>query len=505
MRKSFSFIIIFLSFVAAINGDFVTINYYSTPVKVLPHDNAYKLGSAQKGDSFKVIQKEGDWYHIQYNNLPAWVHSRYVVESAQPASDEKEARAAVSPEPSAALRPSQEKPVLQPPKPIEPFPQQYVPKKNADPAQPKKGPGKNQPKQPRDAVEPTTGPAQTDSLPAGIRLDAGKTTRTESPGARNASETLSWGKKSPGFKFPLLPIILALAAVAGVLLFIVFALKGLKRPPPIPERELKNGPSRSGMDALIIAKSKITIFNSLTDSSVTIPDFLSEMGFKVHFASDLSNARTYLLHYIPDVIIVDWKLEPNIQNAIASIVSGSGSSVNIAVVFYNVPNPASIPNEAGANMQAHFLGMTLSDQDISRIVVPLFRFNKREKRFKESVQATALEGEIQKGNLAEVLQFIEMGRKTGCLYIVVDSPFGLVYFEQGRILYAVSPAEKGEKAVIRMLDLEKGYFHFVMNKITSNRNCNNSCLEIVAEWARIQDEADRRKGNPGNNKSNGKK
>jgi hypothetical protein len=250
-----------------------------------------------------------------------------------------------------------------------------------------------------------------------------------------------------------------------------------------------------GMDALIIANAKINIANPLTNSSVPITDYLTEMGFKVHFYSDLSNAKTHLLHYVPDLIVVDWKLEYNIQNAIASILSDNKTTTTNVVLFYNVPDLSSTLKKADTLANVHYFGSSLSDQDISKIVLPLFRIDKKEKRFKKSIQATALEGEIQVGNLAEVLQFIGMGKKTGCLYIVdaKGESYGLIYFEQGQVVYAMSPALKDIDAVLEMLDLTSGHFHFVMNKVSPIKNSNHSCLEIVVEWTRIHDEAARQK------------
>jgi hypothetical protein len=493
MRKNITLILLFLSLGAAINGDYVTISYYSTPIKILPHDDAYKLGNAQKGDTFRILQKEGDWYHIQYNNLPAWVHSRYVVEPQRDAAAEKDASTAPLPEQNTPAKPIQEKPI--PPAP-EPGSQQNYMKKGMETGQPRKAAGKGQSKQPHDNAPIAKIPGKRDTLPAELNQRGNAPQEIKTPVLAGSPDQLTPDKREATIPLPLIEIIIAILAAIGVALLIIFLLKG-KRP---QKRTIRNGPSRPGLDALIIAKSQVSIFNRLTNSTVPLTEFLSEMGLKVHSHPDLSNARTYLLHYVPDVVIVDWKLEHNLQTSIASILSESKTTVNIAVIFYNVPNPSSMSSEDGTIMQAHFLGVALSDQDISKIVVPLFRFSKKEKRFKESVQATALEGEIQKGNLAEVLQFIEMGKKTGCLYVVVDSPYGLIYFEQGRILYAASPSDKGRNAVINMLDLEKGYFHFVMNKVSTNRNCNHSCLEIVAEWTRIHDEADHGQEAPGNNK-----
>jgi hypothetical protein len=285
--------------------------------------------------------------------------------------------------------------------------------------------------------------------------------------------------------------IIAIAlGLLGLVLVVALVIRKLSKP---RKQQLKIKRMHFGMDALIIANAKINVANPLTNSSIPITDFLTEMGFKVHFYSDLNNAKTYLLHYVPDLVVVDWKLEDGIHNAIASILSGSKAATGNVVLFYNVPDLSPTLKKSDTNINAHFFGSTLSDQDISKIVVPLFKIDKKEKRFKESIQATALEGEIQEGNLAEVLQFIGMGRKTGCLYVVdaKGESYGLVYFEQGQVVYAMSPSLKGINAVLEMLDLTAGHFHFVMDKVSPNKNSNHSCLEIVVEWTRIHDEAAR--------------
>jgi hypothetical protein len=89
------------------------------------------------------------------------------------------------------------------------------------------------------------------------------------------------------------------------------------------------------------------------------------------------------------------------------------------------------------------------------------------------------------------MQFIEIGRKTGCLYTVIDKPFGLIYFEQGRLTYAATQTRQGRDAVFEMLNLKKGHFHFVLDKTSQTKNVDLSTLEILMEWTKTVDEAHR--------------
>jgi hypothetical protein len=479
MRKKIISVFLFLSFVVNINGDYVIVSEPEAPVKVLPYDNAYGLGTAHKGDSFKILFEKDDWYHIQYNKLPAWMNSRYVIVKLLDTLEKAETPASSSTQPNTASHPVLDKSSPVPPKVPDATFRQNDLKKNAETRTSKKISGKNQSKQVQ-----TNAPAPIKSVPMDNNVVSSTIKQKDTVPQRDLHprnivvDSSVNAKKEPGIPISLFWIILFVLALVGLILLVSFSLKRNNRP---RKRNLRIRRSHLERDAVIIANSKINIFNTLTNSSINLTEFLSDMGFKVHFYSDLNNAKTHLLHYVPDVIVVDWQLEQNMQSSIISILSESKITVTMTVLFYNVSSPASMMEKVDEIIHAHYLGATINDQEISRIVSPLFKSSNKEKRFRESVQATALEGDIQKGNLSDVLQFIEMGNKTGCLYIVLETPYGLIYFEKGRILYAASPAKQGKEAVVEILDLTTGHFHFVMDKSTPNRNANHSCLEIVAE------------------------
>jgi hypothetical protein len=243
-------------------------------------------------------------------------------------------------------------------------------------------------------------------------------------------------------------------------------------------------------DLLIIAHSEKDVQLSLTDSSTSLSKCFSEIGFKVNYASDMDHARNLLMHYLPDVVVVDWQLGDNVKQAVESVLMNRTSTANILVIFYNVPDVASV-TQSQVIPNAQYLGISFSDRDIFRLVTPLILTESETKSVRRSVESSALGGEIGQGSLIEVMQFIEIGGKTGCLYIVIEKPYGLLYFEQGRLTYAASQAKQGREAVFEILGLTTGRFHFVLDKVSETKNVNLSTLEILMEWTKTVDEAHR--------------
>ena len=283
-------------------------------------------------------------------------------------------------------------------------------------------------------------------------------------------------------KIPAIVVISLLgASIALVLIFVViFIVISLKR------QKFKKSSLRR--DVLIISHSEKEIQYSLTDSATTLVKCFSEIGFKVSSASGVDHARTLLVHYAPDVIVIDWQIEKNIYSTMRSIVSDKDTASSILVIFYNAPDPTEI-SKRNTVQNMFFLGLVFSDRDIFKIVTPLIMTGESHRAVKKSVQTSALEGDIRLGNLLEVMQFIEIGKKTGCLYITTNSPFWRIYFEQGRITYAASKTVLGKDAVFDILNLKEGHFHLVLDKVSQTKNVNLSTLEVLMDWTKVKDEA----------------
>ena len=247
-------------------------------------------------------------------------------------------------------------------------------------------------------------------------------------------------------------------------------------------------------NALILAKEAKTVQFMLTNTTTPIERCFSEIGFNVNITKDSVTARQSIEHSQPDIVLVDWNFEPAIFAKIENLFARLSSSSTITYfLFYNVPDPSKAP-ESKVLKNVSFFGPTLSDRDIFKVVTPLIVNNEYDsKNVQASVQRCALQGEINGGNLLEVLQFIEIGRRTGCLMVETKGPFGLVYFDNGKIVYAAAGTRwQGADAVYAILNQPTGKFRFVLNKHPKNANLNLSTLSVLMEWTKEKDEASKR-------------
>jgi len=243
-------------------------------------------------------------------------------------------------------------------------------------------------------------------------------------------------------------------------------------------------------NALILAKETKMVQFMLTNTNTPIERCFSEIGFSVNITKDSVTARQSIEHSQPHIVLVDWNFEPSIFVKIENLFSRLSSSSTITYfLFYNVPDPSQAP-QSKVLKNVSFFGPTLSDRDIFKVVTPIIINNESEsKNVQASVQRCALQGEISGGNLLEVLQFIEIGSKTGCLMVETKGPFGLVYFNNGKIVYAAAARWQGADAVYAILNQPTGKFRFILNKFPKNANLNLSTLSVLMEWTKEKDEA----------------
>jgi hypothetical protein len=246
-----------------------------------------------------------------------------------------------------------------------------------------------------------------------------------------------------------------------------------------------------------LAKESKHVQYMLTNAKETMERCFSEIGFKVIVAKDSVIARNIIENSMPDLVLVDWNFETAILAKIDNLFARLAVQIMPHFLFYNVPDPTSVP-PCKALRNVNFLGLSVVDRDIFKIVTPLLvhkaETEQSAKDIQKGVQRCALEGEIAGGNLLEVLQFIEIGSKTGCLMIATGEPFGLVYFNEGRITYAIAKGPDGGpihgvEGVYEILNQSSGKFRFITNKQPKVANLNLPTLSVLMEWTKEKDES----------------
>ena len=239
---------------------------------------------------------------------------------------------------------------------------------------------------------------------------------------------------------------------------------------------------------LLISNATTLVKSYLTNDITPLKTSFTELGFSVKTATNFTDANKLIFNFMPDAIAIDWNIEKDALTTMELMHSSKSTITNIFVIFYNVPesfNPETdnkIPN-------AQFLNLSFSDKDLFNIITPLIITGENQQEITKSVETAALQGPVQNGSISDVLQFIEIGRKTGCLLIEEQKPTGIVYFKDGTINYAVSRQNRAENAIYDILSLNSGRFSFVLDRQPKTPNCSISILGVLMQWAKENDEA----------------
>jgi uncharacterized protein YraI len=452
--------------VSAVAGQLEVIQ--NANIRSEPNNTAPVIGSAREGAIVSLIEEQGTWYKIQHEGREGWIFNRLANPIARSSAEDMFTRQNI-----AALPPAPE------------TEEQY---------------------QPRYAQVIRDNTHILETLAPGSPLlhiaRRGEVFILDSEGESWCrivyEDTIGWVRRTSVEIFDTRPTTSTIVSEAkSVLIFIliggviILAIFGI-----VTYRHIQLDRKRKTYvqkNVLIIAKDSKPVQHTLTNAMTTMERCFSEIGLSVNVARDSVTARNCIEHNMPDLILVDWNFEASIYTKIDNLFVRMAQAANPCFLFYNVPDLSAIPT-AKALRNVSFLGLTVSDRDIFKVVTPIIARADAEspKDIQKSVQRCALEGEIAGGNLLEVLQFIEIGSKTGCLMIETKGPFGLVYFRDGMIIYAAAAKGQGVDAVYAILDLPFGKFRFITNKHPKTANLCLPTLSVLMEWTKEKDEAGRR-------------
>ena len=155
-------------------------------------------------------------------------------------------------------------------------------------------------------------------------------------------------------------------------------------------------------------------------------------------------------------------------------------------LFYNAERPETLAPPA-VLPHAHFLGLAFASQQVMEILAPAFEFEPVSGE-PEKATGAIFEGTLSENSLPEILQFLEVGKRTGLLSLETEQPAGVVNFEEGEITSAQTHTREGTEAVFEMLGLNRGKFRFFPGKVIHRSDSRLSATSILMHWAQRLDE-----------------
>lgn len=202
-----------------------------------------------------------------------------------------------------------------------------------------------------------------------------------------------------------------------------------------------------------------------------------EIGFQVFFSETLQIE----LEKYPTMIAVDYKKNKRPVKAVERLFRRHKDMVNLPVMFYNVPNPSEfetslrIPN-------SYILGEMFKEQDLMKVASTVVQTA-------EKGQPNVLQGSITGDGISEILQLLELGKRTGMLKIRDSKKqlLGEMGFHVGVVVFARSARGVGDVAALDIVGFKTGRFNFVAQEIEIH-NCELTATSLIMHSAQLEDE-----------------
>jgi len=96
-------------------------------------------------------------------------------------------------------------------------------------------------------------------------------------------------------------------------------------------------------------------------------------------------------------------------------------------------------------------------------------------------QNAALEGNLDKAKVSDILSTYGMSRLTGMLEILGDNAIGQVFFVEGVPKHAQAGTARGDAAVKELVTWRRGTYSFKPNKLTDMNSCDKSLQASITE------------------------
>lgn len=265
-------------------------------------------------------------------------------------------------------------------------------------------------------------------------------------------------------------------------------------------------PGRRDRVVCMVARHDKVIQSPIAGVYINLGKCFEDLGFTVQRVVSLAELDLQLRQGLPGVMGVDCRLGPRVLREVARLAPRYPGLRECVFLFYNAERPERLSPPA-ALPHAHFLGLAFASQQVMEILAPAFDFRETavdqegaadaedaedaddgRAAAREKESGAVFEGKVSENSLPEILQFLEIGRRTGLLSLEKDLPAGVINFHEGDIVSAQTHHNEGLDAVYEILSLSAGKFRFFPGRVTVRSATRLSVTEVLLHWAQRMDE-----------------
>ncbi len=214
---------------------------------------------------------------------------------------------------------------------------------------------------------------------------------------------------------------------------------------------------------------------------------ISQYPFDVITALDGSVAFELAQKEIPDIILASAQLAGIDGFDLCWMIRQTPELLSIPYLLITEKNnPEERINAYRSGVDA-FLDSTTSIREIYTLIETMV---KRVQRIQNNanVPDKSLQGKLIHFSVVEILQMLNISKKSGELTFVNQQKEGKIGFWDGKIVWAESDQLIGEDAVKEIVFWKKGYFLFEKDLINPIKNIKKSTMQLILDCCHLLDE-----------------
>lgn len=212
-------------------------------------------------------------------------------------------------------------------------------------------------------------------------------------------------------------------------------------------------------------------------------------------ASDAADALLKAVDDLPDLIVTDYRMPGmdgrQLVDRLKSRPATSGISVVMLASKADITDTLSHHDPVDDFVEKPFF-LKEATQKIKRVIDKIAL----EKMAKTAPSDGVIRGNLSQMNVIDLVQSVEMGRKSCSMVFTNEKDKCEVYFVEGQATHAVYGKLKGDQAVFKVLRWTSGNFEINFEGKAKEQSTTLNTQGLLMEGLRLLDESKRDEGEP---------
>src|SRR5438309_3048801 len=232
----------------------------------------------------------------------------------------------------------------------------------------------------------------------------------------------------------------------------------------------------------------------LVDDNPMVLEMLRQALAQFSSVSTITDGADALLKAIddpPDLVISDYTMETMDGKQLVQKLKSRNTTANIPVILMASKTDITEKLKILQDTVEDFIEKPFFLKEAAARIKKVVDKISLEKMAREAPGESVLRGNLAQMNVLDLLQSLDMGRKTCALTLRNNGDQGKMYFTEGELNHAIYGDLKGDPAVYKVLTWTAGSFEIDFAGSSSEQTITQSTQGILLEGLRLLDEANR--------------